>query len=331
MQIPRNNPAARPSVAPAAVAATETFAARTCAGRQRHLLTELVTGRSRPAIEAAPAFSSAGGPWADILIEQHRAGGFYENPGLASPSHLVVVQQRRPVTFEWAVDGAVSQVTLRPGQAAFIPAMLPHQVRTPDMGEFVAVSINPAVVRRIAHELVSDPGRIEWRAALPLDDPLLASVTLALLDEAKGGYPAGVGYGDALTHALAAHLLRRFAVNPPPLARQPGAGLARAQLRRALEFLQANLAADISLDDLAREAGLSRFHFARMFKRSTGVSPHQYLLQCRVERARELLLAGNRTIAEIAAETGFYDQSHLVSQFKRAFGVTPRAFRRHGA
>lgn len=298
---------------------------------QRHVLIEMATGRSRPAIAAPPTFSSAGGPWTDILIEQHCAGGFYENPGLANPSHLVAVIQGRPISIEWGLAGFSRHVLLRPGQAVFIPAMLPHFVRTQDVGQFVAVAISPRAVRRVAHEVVSDPGRIEWEAALPLDDPLLSSIVSSLFDDAVGGYRAGAGYAAALIHALSAHLLSRFTVNSPSPDLKPGTGLARAQLRRALDYIQVNLAGEVSLDDLAREAGLSRFHFARMFKRSTGVSPHQYVLQCRLERARELLLAGNETIAEIAAQTGFYDQSHLVAQFKRAFGTTPRGFRRHGA
>ncbi|HKQ40341.1 MAG TPA: helix-turn-helix transcriptional regulator, partial [Verrucomicrobiae bacterium] len=77
---------------------------------------------------------------------------------------------------------------------------------------------------------------------------------------------------------------------------------------------------------LAGAAGLSPFHFARLFKRSTGLSPHQYVLRCRVERARGLLMRSKASIAEVAVEVGFCDQSHLAAHFKRVYGVSPKAF-----
>jgi len=87
-----------------------------------------------------------------------------------------------------------------------------------------------------------------------------------------------------------------------------------------------HLARDISLQDLAAVVRLSPFHFARMFKQSTGVTPHQYLVRCRVMRAKELLLANRHSVADVAAQVGFCDQSHLAGHFKRVVGLTPRVF-----
>lgn len=294
---------------------------------KRHLLMDLTTGKSRPVTEHSPAFSSADGPWTGFLLEQHRTGGSYENPGLASPNHFVAVLQERPINIQWGDGRQTRTITIEPGQAVFIPALLPHFIRSDDIGEFVALSIQPTLVRRLAHQVVAEPGRIEWRAALPVKEGLLNSIVMALYDEAVGGYKTGNGYAEALANALSAHLLRNFSQNRQVLRETPH-GLGRGQLRRAVDYLQANLAGDVTLAVLAREAGLSRFHFARMFKSTTGVTPHQYLLQCRLEAARSMLLGQDLTIADIAAQTGFYDQSHLVYQFKRAFGVTPSHFRR---
>ena len=93
----------------------------------------------------------------------------------------------------------------------------------------------------------------------------------------------------------------------------------------AIAFMQANYARDVKLEDVAEAVHLSPFHLARMFKQVTGASPHQYLVQVRVNAARSLLSAGSgqRSLAEVAAAVGFADQSHLTRQFKRHFGVTP--------
>jgi AraC family transcriptional regulator len=103
--------------------------------------------------------------------------------------------------------------------------------------------------------------------------------------------------------------------------------LAPRCLSRAKEYINAHLAADIGLAEIATAAGLSSFHFARAFKRETGVPPHRYLMEQRVERARELLTSRDMTLVEISLACGFAGQSHFTTAFKRHTGVTPGAWR----
>jgi AraC family transcriptional regulator len=104
-------------------------------------------------------------------------------------------------------------------------------------------------------------------------------------------------------------------------------GLTRLRLKRALDYIQANLGSEIHLEDLARAVGLSPFHFAKLFKLSTGSTPHQYVLQRRLERATELLRSAELSLSEVALECGFADQSHFANVFRRFMGVTPSQFR----
>jgi AraC-like DNA-binding protein len=105
-------------------------------------------------------------------------------------------------------------------------------------------------------------------------------------------------------------------------------GLTPQQQRRAEELLFARLSSDISLDELARECGLSRSHFARAFHKSFGTPPHRWLMVRRLERARELLETSAMPIAEVAERSGFASQSHLTRVFSGTFGVSPGQFRR---
>lgn len=98
------------------------------------------------------------------------------------------------------------------------------------------------------------------------------------------------------------------------------------KLRRALEYVRANLAGDIRLRDMAGAAGMSPFHFSRVFKEVIGVSPRRYLARSRVERAKVLLRDGEQSLKWIAAELGFADQSHMTNVFRRVTGTTPKAF-----
>lgn len=105
-------------------------------------------------------------------------------------------------------------------------------------------------------------------------------------------------------------------------------GLSRRTLNRACSFIAENLGERFTLDDVARQAGVSRFHFARLFRVSTGDSPMAYLLKSRIERAKQMLLQDDRPVCEIAAALGFCDQSHLTRTFRRLTGLTPREFAR---
>jgi len=123
---------------------------------------------------------------------------------------------------------------------------------------------------------------------------------------------------------LLAHWISRHAVDRGGLS---GPGQEHRAVARARELLRARYAEDVSLGELAREAGLSPFHLARVFEATLGITPHAYLTQVRVERARALL-AGPDRLADIAADCGFADQAHLTRLFKRHLGVTPGRFRK---
>lgn len=272
----------------------------------------------------SPVVSSKRSPWKGVLLEQY-PNSAVENLDVASTRHVVVVQLDAPATVEFRQNGdAFRTLHIQPGQVVILPAMSPFSVRSRNIGAFLAVGLEPQFLQFAAHELI-DPDRMELTMRVAIDEPLLKQIALSLKDEAEAGAPGGRCYGETLAHALAVHLVSRFG-SKPVQTREVGRGLARYQLNRAIEFVHAHLADDISLDSLAGAAGLSPFHFARLFKRSTGVSPHQYVLRCRVERARGLLMRSQSSIAEVATEVGFCDQSHLAAHFKRVYGVSPKAF-----
>lgn len=111
----------------------------------------------------------------------------------------------------------------------------------------------------------------------------------------------------------------------------PGSGWkyphAPRAVHRALDYIHANLAGNVRLEDMAAAARMSVFHFSRTFRKATGTGPHRYLVQARVETVRTLLLAGDQSLAAIADETGFSDQSHMSKVFKKFTGISPKAYR----
>jgi transcriptional regulator GlxA family with amidase domain len=127
-----------------------------------------------------------------------------------------------------------------------------------------------------------------------------------------------------------AHMVRVTNARDPVGAGQRSS-LPPWQLRRAMDFMRAHLSGNISLEQLASVCDLSISYFARGFKNGTGVSPHRWLVETRIEKAKDLLLNTKMPLAEVALACGFADQCHLTRKFRRATGDTPAAWRRERA
>ncbi len=181
----------------------------------------------------------------------------------------------------------------------------------------------PELLTRAASELGACSGMPHFRRGV-IEDPALARKILQthrLLDRpASSRLEREISLLRMLTFWIMRH-----AEEP---GRAPEAGHEPRAVRLAREYMHDAMAEDVGLDHLAGLSGLSRFHFARVFEKTTGISPHAYLLQTRVNRARILLETSARRLADIAAECGFADQSHLTRSFRRQFGLTPGHYRK---
>jgi AraC-like DNA-binding protein len=163
------------------------------------------------------------------------------------------------------------------------------------------------------------------KARLGLQDPVIQALGAALWPSMAHPEATSRLFVDHVLFAMRAHLASRFGTRVDRFSR-PG-GLTTWQARRASEFIDAHLAGNISLADVALECQLSVAQFARSFRRSTGMPPHRYLTERRVERARTLLLHSDLPLADVAVRCGFADQSHFTKVFRRLIGVSPGTFR----
>ncbi|MGH6981559.1 MAG: helix-turn-helix domain-containing protein [Stellaceae bacterium] len=191
------------------------------------------------------------------------------------------------------------------------------------------VYLRRPMVARVAEDVFGlDPTRIEMVPRLGFADPFLEQLTLELLDAAREDDGGGNGlYADHLAHMLALRILRRHVARPGRAPRLPSASL-DPRLRHVRELIEASLDEDLSLERLAREAAIGAHAFSAAFLRTVGTTPHKYVLERRIERAKKLLRSGATPVAEVALQTGFASQSHLATAFKRAVGVTPGEYRR---
>lgn len=191
----------------------------------------------------------------------------------------------------------------------------------------IFMQLEPEFFASVAAQCDLNPDRIELTSAFPDSDPRIEAVGLGFQAELESQTPAPRIYGESLAVALAAHLLQNYTAHNTAI-RQYRGGLPKYKLNRVIEFINANLDQDVSLETLSAVASISSYYFVRLFKQSVGISPHQYVLQQRLQRARELLLKTDLPINEISLQTGFSNQSHFTAAFRRFLRVTPSHFRK---
>jgi AraC family transcriptional regulator len=169
-------------------------------------------------------------------------------------------------------------------------------------------------------------GEIELRDYRKFVDPCLRALAAAVHAEAAAGFPNGRLFLDSLEQAIALALVNGHAASRPPMKRYRG-GLGSARLRRIEELVHAKVEDDLSLDEMAQSVQLSTAHFARMFHKATGETPHQFVLRQRVERAKALLRAADGRVLDVAVACGFKTQQHFAQVFRDLCGVSPTRYR----
>jgi AraC family transcriptional regulator len=206
-----------------------------------------------------------------------------------------------------------------------VPAGQPVAVRWNEEVEGVTISLSPSLVSRAASR-DDTRAQVEIIETYEAEDQLVREIGLALLAELMNGKPTGRLYAESLAQTLALHIVRRYSV----ACRAPEdfrGGLSGYNLRLAEEFINEHLSQDLSLADIAAAVGLSKFHFARAFKRSTNLTPQRYLTERRIERAKRLLSESELPLIEVSTRTGFKSQSHFTTSFRRFTNMTPKAWR----
>ncbi|MEH2560580.1 AraC family transcriptional regulator [Bradyrhizobium sp. AZCC 2289] len=161
------------------------------------------------------------------------------------------------------------------------------------------------------------------------EDPLLSEIGFAIASELQNETSAGGLLVGALASSLAARLVQKYAgaSSAQSFHRHASQGLDRRRLLRVLDYIEANLEGDLSLDLMASIACLSRYHFARAFKQAVGQPPHRYVSARRLDRAKALLMQGDRSLVDIALALSFSDQASFSRAFRQATGHAPGQFR----
>jgi AraC family transcriptional regulator len=266
--------------------------------------------------------------WNGIHVESHI------QPATDTGEHVLsthcVTFALNPFYCERWLDGSFYQESLQQGTFAVVPAGAAHRCATSISNTlvFMILVLTPNFFSQIAQEWGNpDTIQIVPRSATS-QDSLFLSIGLALNAEIESGYLGGRLYGESLATALAAHLLRHYCNRTPQITTH-SKGLPKLKLNRAIDYIQAHLTSDdLNLGAIATQLSMSQYYVCTLFKKSMGISPWQYVLQQRIERAKELLQTREASISEVALLCGFSSQTHLNKNFHKLVGVTPKAYQR---
>ena len=244
-------------------------------------------------------------------------------------NHCLILHLAPSLRVSARIDGRAFDRHLRPGEVTIIPAGAGAELRWTQTVSHNSLHIYlpPQFVGMVAASCELDHNRVELGPQFGVRDAQLRYIAMALLHELGEANIIGRLYAGSLAAVLAVHLVRRYSCLKDVQISK--GGMAPHRLRRALEYMNERLEQEqkAAMSAVAAAAGMSYHHFCRAFKQSMGVSPNQYLVAQRVERAKRLLAETGLPIAQIAVRVGFASQSHFTTIFRRLAGTTPKIFR----
>lgn len=246
------------------------------------------------------------------------------NPRPAEQDHVLSryqfdVHLGAPMSVEYRQDGKKIARSARFGDLSWTPAGDVCHAAWRQTRELGFVTFSTGFIRQTADEM--ETPHLPNTAVSNYMNPLARELVLALVHCGSSDRL----YAETLANSLVVHLLKSAGKGE---AIRPVAGkLSREQLRRAVDYLENHLGAGLDLQSWAKEAGLSPYHFARLFKRTTGFAPHQFLSHRRVERAKSMLMASDTSFSAVACELGFASQSHFNRVFRQYTLMTPGEWR----
>jgi len=222
------------------------------------------------------------------------------------------------------VGGKRLDAWVRSGHLWIVPRSMPHTSSFQGPHGGVLLSIGNSQLERHIGPLMRG-GRIELVPGFNLEDGQLEHLLRGLLAVAQDGSDALVS--ELLVNAICIRLAQRYAVSKLKIVAHQG-GLPAARLKRVLEYIDANLGQNIALSELASVVNMSLYYFAVLFRQSMGVSPHRYVLNQRVERAKGLLRDPELSVLDVSISVGFEHPNNFARAFRRVIGVSPTQFRR---
>lgn len=259
-----------------------------------------------------------------IGLEYHRLAA-HATPEHCPAQHAIVINHQPLASVKRQLNGCIKHERIGSGDIVVCPANVSHFACWEAEAEFTLLFLEPALIAGTADEL-NAPDRVEILPHFAQPDPLIYQIGLALKSQLESNEWGNKLYVESAASMLAVHLLQHYCTHKHTIEKYTG-GLPNYKLRQVVDYINAHLDQNLGLASLAELVQMSHYHFGRLFKQSTGVTPYQYLIECRLERTKSLLVNTDLSIAQIAKRTGFSSHSHLTRLFCKHLSVTPHQYK----
>ena len=257
----------------------------------------------------------------DFCLEYHfQPSGEHEEVCGIGDTIVIFDRVKDPIQVDRTLDGKRSDRPVKQGDIIIIPANIAHQSSWQGDSQFIMLTFNHEFFARA----IDRSKKVQLIPNFATSDPLILQIGIAFKKALQNNTYSRL-YIDTMANALFVHLMQYYS-SIEPILKEYNDGLSRRKLQLVIDYIQANLERDLSLEELANLVGMSPCYFSKLFKQSTGITPHKYVIRARIEGAKKLLIQGKMSIADIAQTVGFAHQSHLNLHFKRLVGVTPKQF-----
>ena len=270
--------------------------------------------------------------WCGVEVHRYRFTYTHEVPPQEHTHSQLVVHihhNESPVRTELYTAGKTFAAQFQNGCVSIEPPGLLVSARfdnvRPVTNEATVIFIDPFVLAEIGRTK-NGVGNLDILPQVNIRDSLIWEIASAMENALVSVPPVPAIYAESLAATLAAHILVNY--TKPSSSHVRSAKLNKAQLQRSIEFIHENLHRNLTLEEIAAVANMSKYHFAKSFRQAMGMAPHHYLVDLRVAKARKLLtLEKSMTLAEVANVVGYSDKSHFIAQFFKVVGTTPHKYR----
>jgi AraC family transcriptional regulator len=275
-------------------------------------------------LPSKPIVSSYKTNWNKIQIESHSLHA-HEAPEHSVEQHMIIVFHESLRLVKRLLGNEVKDDRIKAGDVVVVPAKVPHSACWDEGASFTLLSIEPEFVAHVAHEFIN-PDCVEILPHFAQHDPVIYEIISMLKSKLEFGQGVDQIYVDSAATFLANHLIEQYSDGKHKV-KEDGHSLSRKDLHQVIDYIDTHLDQNLGLMELANLVEMSHCHFARLFKKSTGVSPGRYLIECRLEKATSLLAVKDLSVDEIAQRTGFSSHSYLCRIFRKYRSITPDQYR----
>jgi len=281
-------------------------------------------GRQIPLVPQEPVLSSASQQWEGFLLERHLTGGF-KVPRHNHSAILLSMQLNASLHLEWRSDSGGRRAVVDAGGLTLHGCSSCNGSTWNGDYDRVIFELDPAHLEWLTEGAFAG-AQVDVTERWTFRDQRLEHLLKVLHAELEQGAPSGRVFGEQVGNAVAMLLAKHYSIVKPREFGTRGR-IPTSRLKRVFEYVENHLDKEIRLSNLAGIASMSPYYFARLFKNSTSVTPHQYVASRRIERAKELLRHSDASVFEIGVRVGYLDAKHFRTLFRRKVGVSPSGFR----